>query len=424
MAVALAPALPRTAATERPGVALGLAALGIVLLPLLVPSLPGNAAPVDVILLLSAAATLLWAGWAGHRLRLPYVLPVALLVTAGSIAALLGHYPVRGALTVAQDLMLLAWCAVVANLMRTPEAARVLLRAWVWSATAWAAILVLAVAAGLSSVGGFSEQGGRAELTFGNPNLAGNYFAISLLVLWAGPRPRRTVVLLAATALLIAAILFTGSNSAIGGVVAGFLVAFVVSVTRKRGLIAALAVGVIMVSVAVLTSLSIQTDDLLGAARESSSAVVRNSIGRTERSGEGRVVHYWQLIHLYREGGILGQGPATTKEVLADRGAPDIKEAHNDYIGVLVERGVFGGLGLILLIGSVGLRAARLGEGLDDRYRRAVRSTYPLMGACLAVAIGSVFHELLHYRHVWTLLGIVAGLHLWGRATRSDRSPA
>lgn len=136
MSVALAPTVSHRAVIDQPGVALGLTALSIVLLPMLVPKLPGNGAPVDLIILLAAAAALLWAGVSGHRVRLPYVVPVAVLVTAGSVSALLGNYPLRGAVAVAQDLMLLVWCAVVANLMRTPEAAGVLLRAWVWGAAA------------------------------------------------------------------------------------------------------------------------------------------------------------------------------------------------------------------------------------------------------------------------------------------------
>ena len=424
MQVVSAPVLFPSAIADRPGLALGAAALGIALLPVLVPKLPGNAAPVDAILLLAAGATVLWAGSTGRRLRLPYAVPVTVLVVAGAVAAMLGDFPVRGVLAVVQDLTLLAWCAVVANLIRTPEAAGVLLRAWAWSATAWAAVLVVALGAGLSSIAGFEVEGGRAELTFGNPNLAGSYFAVSLLVLWAGRWPRRLLASVGASALLVAAILLTGSNAALGSLVAGSLAAWVVSVTRKRGPIAALAVAIIMVSAAVLTFLSIDRNDLIDAAERSPTALVRNSLGRTERSGEDRIVQLRQLFGLYRDNGVVGHGPAATEQVLLASGAPYVREAHNDYAAVLVERGMLGGLGLILLIGSVGIRAVQLSDGLDDRYRRAVRSVYPLIGAAVAVALGSVFHETLHYRHVWALVAILAGLHLWGRMARADGKPA
>jgi hypothetical protein len=411
---------PLSAVTDRPGLALAAAAVGIALLPLLVPKLPANAAPVDAFLLLAIGGSLMWAALAGHRVRLPYAIPVTILVLAGALAAMLGEYPLRGGLAVVQDLMLLGWGAAVANLARTPEALAVLLRAWAWSATAWATILVVAVVAGLGSIGGFEVEGGRAELTFGNPNLAGNYFAVSLMVFWIRPRPARRMPSVAASALLLSAILLTGSNSAIGGLVAGVLVACVVSVTRKRGPIPALAVSIVIVSAAILTALSIQRSNLIEAAQQSPSAVVRNSVGRTERSGEDRMDQARQLFNLFRAQGVFGHGPAATEQVLLAQRAPYVREAHNDYAAVLVERGVFGGVGLLLLIGSVGIRAVRLSDGVSERYRRAVSNVPLLIGALVAVAIGSLFHEMLHYRHIWALLGILAGLDVWGRSSQAE----
>jgi cell division protein FtsW (lipid II flippase) len=414
----------RKAVAARPGVALGAAALGIVLLPLLHPKLPGNAAPVDVTLLLAVTATLLWAAASGQRVRFPYVVPVTVLVVAGTVAALLGDFPQRGAVALVQDLFLLAWCWAVANLARTPEAVSVLLRAWVWSAMAWAALLVVAVMANVPSIGGFDVEGGRAQLTFDHPNLAGSYFAVSLLVLWVGRRSRRPFAPLAASALLVTALLLTGSNAAIGGLVAGSLVAWVVSLTRNRRPILAVGIVAAVLSAAVLTALSINSTDVIDATQKSTNSLLRISLGRLERSTQDRAVQIQQLASLYRSGGLVGHGPASTQDVLLASGAPYVKEAHNDTAAVLVERGVLGGIGLILLIGAVGIRAVRLAHGLNDRYRRVVRSVYPLIGALVALSVMSLTHEVLHYRHLWALLGIVAGLYLWGRTAPSEERPA
>lgn len=423
MQVAYAPARARSVVAAQPGVALRATALGIALLPLLTPRLPGNAAPVDAILLLAIGATLLWAGGTSQPLRFPYAVPVTVLVLAGSMAALLGDFPATGAAALVQDLFLLAWCWAVTNLARTPETVGVLLRAWAWSAVAWAAVLVVAMTLGLSFViGAFDPEGGRAHLTFGNPNQAGNYFAVSLLVLWAATGPRRLVVWLAASAVLVTALLLTGSNAAIGGLIAGSLVAWVVSLIRKQRPMLALGVVVVALSAAILTALSLRSADL-EATQETSNNLLRNSIGRIEGSGEERAIQLRQLSDLYRLEGLVGHGPAATDDVLLARGALYVKEAHNDLAAVLVERGVLGGIGLLLLIVSVGVRAVRLGHGLDERYRRVVRSVYPLIGTLVAVAVMSLTHEVLHYRHLWALLGILAGLYLWGRRAPSDGEP-
>jgi O-antigen ligase len=182
-------------------------------------------------------------------------------------------------------------------------------------------------------------------------------------------------------------------------------------------------VGVVAFLAAILTGLAIRSADL-DATRQTSNNLIRNSIGRIERSGEDRATQLRQLSSLYRLEGLVGHGPAATDEVLEASGAAYVKEAHNDTAAVLVERGVLGGVGLILLIGSIGVRAVRLGHGIDDRYRRVVGSVYPLIAALIVFGVGSLSHEVLHYRHLWALLGIVAGLYLWARTAPSDGRPA
>lgn len=68
----------------------------VALQPLIQPSGPGNSSPVDVVLLLSLLMTAMWAATNGLRVRVPYAVPVALLVVAGAVAGLLGALPPGG----------------------------------------------------------------------------------------------------------------------------------------------------------------------------------------------------------------------------------------------------------------------------------------------------------------------------------------
>src|SRR4029077_4422647 len=97
-------------------------------------------------------------------------------------------FPVLGLLSVVQDLYLLTWAAVLANVARSPGALDVLLRTWAASATVWAAAFVLATTSTAVSAG---PDAVRAGFTFGDQNGAGLYFVLTLLVVVAARRPRR-----------------------------------------------------------------------------------------------------------------------------------------------------------------------------------------------------------------------------------------
>jgi O-antigen ligase len=100
-----------------------------------------------------------------------------------------------------------------------------------------------------------------------------------------------------------------------------------------------------------------------------------------------------------------------------------VKEAHDDYLATLVERGALGFVGLMLLIGAVVTRAISIDpRRLSPDFRRVVPSTAPLIGALVAMTVSALTHEVLHYRHLWALLGILAAVHVFGRD--EEPSPA
>jgi hypothetical protein len=52
---------------------------------------------------------------------------------------------------------------------------------------------------------------------------------------------------------------------------------------------------------------------------------------------------------------------------------------------------------------------------LAPGFETAVSAPQFLAGALLVLAISSLTHEILHFRNVWVLLGLVAAISLWGR---------
>jgi hypothetical protein len=96
--------------------------------------------------------------------------------------------------------------------------------------------------------------------------------------------------------------------------------------------------------------------------------------------------------------------------------APYVKEAHDDYFAALIERGLIGAFGVVLLLSSVAIRTACLGGGrLTGGYHRVLACPHALAGAVAGTLAAETVYELLHVRHVWALFGFVAAVYMWGR---------
>jgi O-antigen ligase len=410
-------ALGRGRAHNVPAYVLVPVCLGIAMLPLLQPAGPGNSSPVDVFFAVAIGATILWAGYAGQELRLPYALAVGLLMLGGAIGALAGPFPELGLLALVQDFVLLIWCGVVVNTARSPIALQWILRAWAWSAIAWAIVLVLAVASGNYALAGITDRTGvRAALTFGDPNYAANYFFVSLMIVMAARIPRRLGLRIAAAALLIVALGLTGSNGGILATAIGVGVVFLFYVGRRWGPMGAVAAGGFAAAGAVIALLVFQALPLEVWARDSGIPLLRDSVGRSSQSAQERAWLIQEMTTLYQQGAPWGLGPGSTKPLLQTELAPYAYQTHDDYLESIVERGFIGAFGLLVLIGAVGVRTwAVVARPLAPEFAALFPRTSPLVGAVVGLAVSASYYQILHFRHVWTLLAIIAALFVWAR---------
>ena len=392
---------------------IGTIAAGVALLPLLRPKGPGHTAPADVAMVAGVVVTLLWAAATRARLRVPYLVPVGGLVITGCVAGLFSISPSAGALAVGQDIFLLAWCAAVVNACRTPAGLSVILRTWCWSAVGWATVLLAAVATHHRALAGINPTtGGRAELNFDNPNMAANYFFISLFIVVAARCPGNRLVRAGAGLMIFGALVLTGSNAALFGLpLAGLAAAFIV-IRRRADSVIATAVVLTVLLVGGAGALFMK-QRFAPNVQNSKSSLLRYSVARSSRSATKRQSLFASELHLYLTGSMLGRGPATTILTLGADAAATVKTAHDDYLATLVERGPLGELALLLLVAGVAVRAASLDpRRLPNDFARVIPETAPLIGALVAMAVTAATHEVLHYRHLWLLLGIVAALYV------------
>jgi O-antigen ligase len=414
---------PPTRTAAVPALVVAAAGASLALLPVLLPTGPGNSGPVDAAIALCVAVTLLWAGSARLRLRLPYAIPVAVLLAAGAIAALAGPLPGLGLLELAQDVLLFAWCAALVNVARSPAAFRALVATWSWSSIAWAAVLIGAYVTGHTELSGVTPRlGARASLLSGDPNLAATYFFLSIMVVAAARSPRRRVLRHAGYALLLGALALTFSNGGALALAVAVAVTAVVWSARRFGLVPVATAAAAVLLVGVVAWSNVNVPELRLAARESGQPILRDSIGRSDQSVVERQTLIQESYLLFRDGGLLGWGPRATKGVLAIQQAGYINEAHNDYIAAVVERGLLGGVGLLLLIAAVAARAPALLRGRPrPAFAAVLPRSAPLLGALLGIAVFATNEQVLHFRQVWALLALVAAYELWAAESPSPR---
>ncbi len=407
------------------------AASAVAMLPLLRPSGPGNSSPVDVLIALAIGFMVFWAASAGLKLRMPYALAIGILIGAGALAALVGPFPISttttgrpgarvrralGLLALAQDFVILAWCTALVNVMRTPGALRIVVRAWAWAAVAWAALLVGAYEAHFNALAGIAPGFERASLTFGDPNMAASYYLLGIMIVWASRTPRHPLVRAAAYLILLWALVLTGSNGGMAALLVAVVATSIILLFRRLPTIPAIAVLSLAGLLAAGLVSQVHLRDLQGWAERSGQPLLLESIGRSGKSADERRILLEEGASLYFDGGLLGWGPNAALPALADRQARFVREMHDDYAAVLVERGILGMLGFLLLIASVAVRARTVvGRLLAPPFAAAVPQTAPLAGAALGMAVAGTFYQVLHFRHLWVLLALIAALYLWGR---------
>jgi hypothetical protein len=195
----------------------------------------------------------------------------------------------------------------------------------------------------------------------------------------------------------------------------GTTVAVVMSVHRRHGYAPAAAVLAVLALGGYGAVSGIDLTELQERAHGSRHAFLRDGIGRGTSVNQ-RSMLMGESLELYRSGSPLGEGPVSTKPRLRAEQAPFIKEAHDDYLAALIERGLIGLVGVTVLVVALSrhaLRAARL--GLSREFAATIVRPHALVGALAATMVVSVVYEIFHVRHVWTLFAILAALSIWGR---------
>jgi hypothetical protein len=388
----------------------------VLLLPVLLPRSTGQFAWIDALNAVALGVFLVGGRPRGSRIRLPFLIPVA-IISFGSLLAVTNARSVGQSLwTLVQDGYLYLWFILLVAVLAETGRLFAVRKLWIYTAVVVAVLgLAIVLLGGHGSLAGLvGPLGPRAAATFPNPNYLADYLVLSLfIVLSAASEMRGRVLWLASIALVVGLVATKSNGGAIallsGLVVWGVLRAFALRV-RPIAIAGAcaliLAVGVLGWG---LVSEWRVGATLLSDLRQKSFAE------RVGSSSENRIRIWSQLRESYARSP-LGIGPGNSRvrtvsvEQRARPGTSKAKEAHSDYLGYAIERGPIALVGLLMLLGAafgrafVSLRNAVRGTGktaADGAFAAA------MIGGLVASSVHSLVIEKLHFRHFWVFLAVL-----------------
>ncbi len=409
--------------------------LAACLLPVIVPTGPAQTAIIDGLNLIAIAAFGFAVLAKRQTLRVPFLGPVLLMAVGSLIATANAEMPGESLLTLVQDTYLFVWFVVLVNVLQGRRDMVGFRLAWVWAADI---VALLGIWLLLSQTHGtpmdlLKARGARALGTFSEPDDFADYLVMSVFMVLSLSQDAGRLWRWGSIALLTLAIVATKANGALMALAVGLMAwAMTRAWTRRLSpgglLAAALLVGTLGLAVAWLNV-------GLGAGSAELEALQANTfMSRATHSSESRMKIWGQLGRAYWEKP-LGIGPGNSRWLtlsVEDRDRPNSqfsKEAHNDYLAYLIERGP------LALLGLLAIRLQAFGKIIGWWRRRAARAPGRIpggalaasaVGALVASSLSSMTIENLHFRHVWVFLAMVCALEAMGAGSRRvgrDESP-
>jgi O-antigen ligase len=288
-----------------------------------------------------------------------------------------------------------------------------------WSAVMAAGVAVLALKLHLGGkVPLVASHGGRAVGTFQNPNMAAGFFLLGLFLMPATEWPRSRLVRLASGALVLWAILLTGSNGAKAAVLGGALA--YIGYAWVRGGPAPLRALKLLLYLVAIAALTAAMAWALTSLMTRVLPIAAYRIGHLPVSIFDRLLIVRDDLAIWRAnpfGVGAGMSAAARGESMAYKQALG---GHNEFITMLVERGFVGAIGFLLIIGS-GLLMTWRAHGAPVLTGLTRRAPAAYAASFVALLVLGTTHDIIHFRFLWVLLAAIAVHHRLARAVGEQR---
>jgi len=364
------------------------------LMPFIVPELPFQTTLFDwfnFALIPAVIVVLLYTS----RVEMPLVAP-SLVILAASLMSMVNARAIGvNLLTLAQEIYLFMLLVTIHNVVR--ERTDVAIFAITWMLTAM-------VESGIVGMGLASDFAERSAGTFLNPNMTGSYLGISSLFCFHPALKGRPLIRGFCFLVVVLGMLGTKSMSGILSLTTGILfiiAAHTLYAGHKQRMRVASAAAVLLLIALLVLPMALHME---------------NFLDRLPRSSSGRVQTWKVGWGAFLDNPLgLGVGPGGFERLAivtgGQWGVGNRMSLHSDYLAYLVERGILGFAGLLVLFGSIALmliRGIRACVTSEDRLWM-----FALSAMFLFTTVDSFSHEMMHYRHVWAALGLMAAqVHL------------
>ena len=415
--------------------------LVVCLVPVVVPPGPARTAIVDGLNLPALGIFAVSMLVTRQPLHVPFLIPV-ILISLGSVAATINAVnPAAAAVTLVQDAYLYIWFVMLANIMQGRGDFRGLRLAWVCVANAVAIVGIIQVFAHgtATPMDLLRPKGFRALGTFDQPDTLADYLVMSIFMVLSLNEEVGRAVRWSSIAIMCTGVVATKANGGLGSLMVGLIAWTLVRGWTKQVPYQRLVAWALVAFGAGLATVWLIFGMRVGAGQLRE--LQTNSIfGRVSHSTEGRVKIWDSLLRRYSNSP-LGIGPGNSRwqivtveereRPLASESGTDpflSKEAHNDYLAYLIERGPLAVLGMLALKFQVFVRITRWWRERAGSSRGRIRGgplAAAVFGAWVASLINANTIETLHFRHVWLFLAMVCALGMMGEdasRTQPDRS--
>jgi len=387
----------------------------LVTVPLVGVQGPAHTTPMDAVNVIFAAAFWYTMLRARRPETMPLALPFWMIVMGGVIGLYVARERARGLLVIGQDVYLYLWFVATACMLANLRRLHAVLGLWAGVAAVVAALAVIDLYTGRLG-GQFAAGHSRASGTFDNPNMFGDYLVVSVFFTWtlaASGRPWFWLLL----PVLWLGMLATASNGSLVSLVAGATVAAAAHPTHRPGV----RVGLALATVGLAVGLAALFHDQTAARIDALLNRDRGEVGGAAYKGWEARLPVWSVVPELVVQSPGGVGPGNFGR---ERGrlSGTYHSAHNEYLGMLVERGPLGFVGWCALLAGVAgfLRPVRRANRIGLRRVRVE----PLYGLVAALAVHALVIEMFHFRHVWLAFAVLRALGAQARAEVAAALPA
>lgn len=324
------------------------------------------------------------------KLQIPLLIPISVILIASLFSMLNSRVPMQNSLALIVDLYLFLFFIVLYNVIETKQELRIFILFWL----ACAVLLACFMSADL-----LTNITKRSIGTFLNPNMASSYLGLSFFLLFQPYAKVSKLLTWLFGFIILGGIVATKS---LAGLVGFFFVIAVMMIlywyrTRNFSMIKLL----ITILIVVLFSLVIF----------SKIAKIPNLFDRFQRSSYARMQILQAGLDTFMKNPLgSGIGPGGFREVgpkveLSNNRVINM-ELHSDWFSFLVERGIFGFIGIVLLFWGIGKMLFETTKLVNSQ--QEVLWTIGLYGMFIFILSFSLTHEVLHFRHIWCAIALIA----------------